>query len=203
MSAIVVLGLLALAVGVLVAILSSRGEIEDANPRAAEFAKPPQRENVTAALPEKKLPEAPPPEDPAARKAAIFPFVLEWARSMRELDVDRHVSTYAPVVDVFFTKRAVPQSEIRAEKQKLFSGISNVRRFGVRDIRIESFRPEHAVVNFRTDWDLRGRQGSVGAERERFTLRWMDGGWRITGEQGVPSSRTRRSRPNTRPAKGD
>jgi serine/threonine protein kinase len=201
--AIVALGVLALGIGVLLAVLNASGDIEDTSRRAGQLETPPQQEKLAAASrerpPERKLPDLPAADDPAARKAAIFPFVLEWAGSMRELDLDRHIRTYAPMVDTFFTKRAIPQSQIRAEKQRLFSGISNVRRFGIRDIRIESFEPDRAIVNFRKDWDLRGRLGSVGAERERLTLRWIDGGWRITSEQGMAVSRARRSRPT----KGD
>jgi hypothetical protein len=189
----VALGLLALSLGVLLAILNTGSEL-DTDGIGEEFRTSVPQENATAPLLQKMPPNPPPAVDSAARKDAVIPFVIEWARSMRELDLERHVSSYAPVVDPFFTKRSVPLTEVRKEKERLFGGISEVRRLGVRDIRIESFQPERAVVTFRKDWDLRGRLGTAGAERQRLTLRWIDGRWRITAEQETTIYWTRKPR---------
>ena len=185
MWAIVALGVLALSLGVLLAVLNARERRDTANAEAGELQTQAERSGATPATQE--IPPDPPPPvvDPAARKAAIIPFLFKWARTMRELELDQHVDTYAPVVDIFFTKRAVPLSEVRAEKQKLFSGISEVRRLSVRTIRIQSFQPDRAVVTLRKDWDLRGPRPTAGAERERLTLQWINGEWRITGEQEI------------------
>ena len=92
---------------------------------------------------------------------------------------------YAPVMEVFYRKKKIPVSEVRREKAKLFGGLSHVRKLDMSDIRIESLGRVRAVVSFRKDWEMQGALATSGSERQRLTLGWIEGRWRISGEQEV------------------
>jgi hypothetical protein len=179
------LAVAALATGALLGVFQTRraGEIVVPNPPGA--AEPTKPQPAEAGAADRALAPAPAAVDPAVRRAAIQPFLNRWVATTRELNLEKHVATYAPVVEPFFKNRRAAISEVRAEKQKLFRGVSEVRKFDIRDVRVESFDPERAVVTFRKDWDLRGSRRTAGAERQRLTLGWMDGGWKIIGEQEI------------------
>ncbi len=184
---------LALLTGALLAMRGDQGSRAQAVERSGADRTSPSR--PPAPRPTEPVP-SPPPLSPEAeareRRSAIYAMLDEWLTTTRELDLEKHVNTYAPVVDTFFRKRGVPLAEVRKEKQRFFKGISEVRQLKIDDIRIESFRPDRAVVSFKKDWDMRGPRPSAGSERERLTLRWIDGNWRIAGEQELKIYWTRK-----------
>jgi hypothetical protein len=98
-------------------------------------------------------------------------------------DLEAQVGCYAPVVEVFFTKSNVQQSEIRKDKEAVLAAYPETRLYTITGLTVESLDAQQARVTFRKEWDARGSRQFAGAERERLTLRSFDGVWKIVGEQ--------------------
>lgn len=125
--------------------------------------------------------EKPPPS--SAIPPDIHNFLERWRTSILKHDLEAQVDCYAPVVEVFFRKSNVPQNEIRKDKEAMFNEYPDIRLYTISDPTVESVAAENAIVTFRKEWDVRGARQFAGAERQRLTLRRLDGHWKIVGEQ--------------------
>ncbi len=110
----------------------------------------------------------------------------EWVAATNEGSVDRQMNFYTPVVDVFYRTRNVPNSAVRAEKERLFDQADTIE-VQVSDPQFEiSDNGQIAVIRFRKRYVIEGprnnRRGEVLQE-----LNWLKtaDGWRITGERDV------------------
>lgn len=153
-------------------------------------AEPPSRELPLQEQPSKAA--AADPADAGARggvtagrdvPADVLGFLERWRSSLANKNLDAHVSTYAPRVNRFFTKRGVSREQVRKEKAQMFAKYPDINKYDIRDVRLEKKARDRAVVTFRKDWDTSGSKRFAGSERQRLTLRRADGTWQITGEE--------------------
>lgn len=65
----------------------------------------------------------------------------------------------------------------------MFNEYPDIRLYTISDPAVESLGADRATVTFRKEWDARGARQFAGAERQRLTLRRLDGAWKIVGEE--------------------
>jgi hypothetical protein len=118
-----------------------------------------------------------------------------WRSTLEKGDLQTHVATYAPRVDRFFRQRRVSRQQVLREKERMLDRYPNINKYEVHDVRLESLKGGRAVVTFRKDWDTSGRGSRrfAGSERQRLTLRTVDGTWKIVGEEELKVHWVRRS----------
>ncbi|MDQ3816599.1 MAG: nuclear transport factor 2 family protein, partial [Acidobacteriota bacterium] len=109
----------------------------------------------------------------------------DWVSATNARDLDRLVSFYAPVLTSFYTKRGVPQSEVRAEKGRLFSGIGSIDvRVSSPEIRTDA-EGQNATMRFHKTWNFTGQHPERGEVIQELLWRRTDSGWKIISERDV------------------
>lgn len=169
---------------------------DSASQNRAVFGADPRPQPTDASPIVRRTPVAPAPEDaePTTRsrtaplpeqpnKAGIDQFLTRWRDTVTRGDVQGQTSLYAPHVERFFRQRNVSNSEVRKVKAQMMSLYPTVNRYDLSDVRVESNNGTEAVVSFRKEWDMDGRQRFTGAEKQRLRLRRIDGDWKIVGEE--------------------
>jgi ketosteroid isomerase-like protein len=156
-------------------------DIYDAPPRRRDL--PPVRPPVAASTPDDA---APIPRGERNAADALRRALDEWLAATNARDIDRQMSFYPPVVNVFYLQRNASRGAVRAEKERVFLRARTV------DVRADA--PELifqasgsvAVMRFRKRYAIEGggqnRSGEVVQE-----LRWRltPQGWKIFGERDV------------------
>ena len=125
--------------------------------------------------------------DPADESASELRSALnEWIDATNRRDIAAQMRFYAPVLSAYYLTRNTPQSNVRAEKRRVFEGVRSV------DIRAEEpeiiFQDDGrtAVMRFIKEYRIvdraRTKSGVVVQE-----LRWQRAGdnWRIFSERDI------------------
>jgi hypothetical protein len=180
------------------AIAQFTGTARRTNPYAASeppvTTTGPRERAVFGGGPPRSSPIAPDPEastrsrsstagEPPAKAAGIDQFLDRWRDTVARGDVDGNTDLYAPTVTRFFRQRNVSHAAVRKVKSQMMSLYPTVNRYDISDVKVESNDGKDAVVSFRKDWDMNGRQRFTGAERQRLKLRRLDGDWKIVSEE--------------------
>jgi hypothetical protein len=154
---------------------------------------PTRNEPVASSQPSAKEPAKPAPAAPQAagesdrtnpianKPTSIQGLLNQWISSIRKRDVEGQIDCYAPIVTRFYGRRNVSIRELRAEKEKVFASIGEVKKFDISGIKVTPVNSEMAVANFKKTWDF---GSTAGAEQDEMTIRYIDGGWKIAGETG-------------------
>jgi hypothetical protein len=120
--------------------------------------------------------------DQEIAKKQIAALLEKWIATFRNLDVQGHVECYAPLVAPFNGTARADKQAVRREKQWVFAGIEQLRTASIGRIRFESIEPDRAVISLEKQWVISGANASAGVEQERLTIRFIDGEWKIAGE---------------------
>lgn len=112
--------------------------------------------------------------------------LAEWIAATNENNIERQMTYYADTIAAYYLARNVRPAVVRAEKRRIFSGVSKI------DIRAEEpeiiFTPDGrtAILRFRKEYRIerkaQRRQGAVVQE-----LRWRrtGEGWKIYSERDI------------------
>ena len=115
-----------------------------------------------------------------------------WLAATNARDLNQQISFYAPVLAIFYTKRNVPLSAVRAEKGRLISQINSI------DVRAASteihLAPDglSATMRFRKSWTYSGAQSQSGEVIQELTWKKIDSRWKIAGERDLEVIRVTR-----------
>lgn len=119
-------------------------------------------------------------------RSEITGVLNDWVAATNEGNIDRQMSFYTPVVEVFYRTRNVSISTVRAEKERVFDQAESIE-VQIGEPRFEfSENGQTATSQFRKRYVIEGpekiRRGEVLHE-----LRWLKTveGWKITGERDV------------------
>ena len=118
--------------------------------------------------------------------------VHRWNESLRQGDLDTHVSQYAPQVERYFRKESQTRTQVIEDKRRHFGRNGRFEKLQIRNLRVKRDRSGDAIAEFDKEWDLRGARPSAGAEQQRLRLRKVSGKWKIVSEQETRIYRVRR-----------
>lgn len=146
----------------------------------------------TAVAPADAPPKAAPPNEadrtvePPANRAEVQSGVRasldRWRASLLSQDIDGHVALYAPSVGPYFTKSRVTRNQIADEVRQMVKRYGPVNQYKISDLTVAPLDANHAIANFRKQWQTAGNKFS-GAEREQLRFARQGSEWLITSEQ--------------------
>jgi hypothetical protein len=110
-------------------------------------------------------------------------FLERWRSTFAGENLQAHVETYAPRMELFFNRPNVSRDAVFAEKQRTFRMYPEVNKYEIHDVKLEHLTHDRAAVTFRKDWDMSGDRGFAGSERQRLGLRKLSQGWQIVREE--------------------
>lgn len=139
-------------------------ESSEENPPAPKGAQSPQRT-----------------ESPV-KDGEIHSLLNRWRIAFVSGNPDGLAILYAPRMDQFFRQRNASRATVRREKARMMELYPHVNRYEISEVNIDPSGKNEAVVTFRKDWDMRGDRRFTGSERQRLTLRKMQGDWKIVNE---------------------
>jgi serine/threonine protein kinase len=168
-------------------------------PRATPKAKP--TDSPQAELEEEQQPPKPPSqgdkveadtdsptasEVPAQARAELSGALGAWVEATNSGDIKKQMSLYNPHLAAFYLKRDVPNTEVQAEKKRLFERASKIDVYASEPQITISRDGRTAATRFRKRYSIEGtdesRQGEVVQE-----LRWVktENGWKIISERDL------------------
>ena len=152
-------------------------------------------ESVIARRSRDTQPQTPPDRPPVSRSgdsgrdatvSGLRKALDEWIEATNRRDIGNQMRFYVPVLKAYYLTRNTPQRAVRAEKDRVFSGVRSVDiRAGEPEIVFQD-GGRTAVMRFIKEYKIAGRSetksGVVVQE-----LRWrQDGGdWRIFSERDI------------------
>ncbi len=134
-------------------------------------ANPPVLEQATPALPA------------AADPAGIQALLDRWSSALKDGDSQAVAACYAPVVETYFERRAVPREAVRQSIRRSFDRHGVLEAFRISSLNITPAGSGRAEVDFLKHWQTSGYRKFSGEERERMTLASNQGVWQIVSEQ--------------------
>ncbi len=126
------------------------------------------------------------PADAATVKKEVASALEGWADSLRERDINSHMSFYADTLETFYNRQNVPASQVRSERSRAFSHYDSM------DVTISDLEitPDpsgtRAVAAFDKSWDFESdSRHATGSVRQQLTFTNVGGRWLITGERDL------------------
>ncbi|MDQ3919282.1 MAG: protein kinase [Acidobacteriota bacterium] len=126
------------------------------------------------------------PADAATVKKEVASALAGWADSLRERDINSHMSFYADTLETFYNRQNVPASQVRSDRARAFSHYDSM------DVTISDLEitPDpsgaRAVAAFDKSWDFESdSRHATGSVRQQLTLTNVGGRWLITGERDL------------------
>jgi len=109
----------------------------------------------------------------------------EWTQSLKERDLRRQISFYAPEMDRYFLQRNVSREFVQRDKSKAFEAIKEIRMLNIDDISVEFLSDSKAFAKFTKTWDMTLVSGKTHAGRKiaQLHLSLINGRWEITAER--------------------
>jgi hypothetical protein len=148
----------------------------------ANLAAPPQTPKAT-------LTPAPKPTLNSEQSQAVTDdvenLVDEWKASSENLELDAHLSQYAPTVDYYKGGR-IGLARVRADKQRAYEQFDSIT-FNITNMKVTpDASGEKASAIFDKEWTFEGENKfSSGKVQQQLTLNKIDGKWKITGEKDL------------------
>lgn len=111
--------------------------------------------------------------------------VDEWKSSSENLDLETHLSQYAPTVD-YYKSGKTGLTRVRADKQRAYSQFDSIN-FNITNMKVTpDASGEKASAVFDKEWTFEGENKfSSGKVQQQLTLSKIDGRWKITGEKDL------------------
>jgi serine/threonine protein kinase len=110
----------------------------------------------------------------------------QWAQAMRDHDLEKHLSFYAPNLDTYYKRSSVSLEIVRQDKQLAFS------RYPYMDVALTNLivnvvngDATEAVAIFDKTWEFVGDKTYNGAVKQSLTLVKTYNRWLITGERDL------------------
>jgi ketosteroid isomerase-like protein len=111
--------------------------------------------------------------------------LVDWIAATNDRAIDKLMEFYAPTVNVFYLKRNVSQSTVRAEKNSLLSQSSAIEvRAGEPDIQLTT-DGQSATMRFRKSWNFNTPKRESGEVIQELGWRKTDSGWKIVSERDI------------------
>jgi hypothetical protein len=144
--------------------------------------------NANVAVSPTATPTPKPTLDPAELKQIredVSDAIDEWKSAAEDLDLDSHMSHYAPLVD-YYRGGKVGAARVRADKEKAFSKFETIS-VNISDISIApDDTGEYATATFDKEWTFETTERtSSGKVRQQLTLTKIGGVWKISGEKDL------------------
>lgn len=123
--------------------------------------------------------------DTSALKREVAETLSRWAQTIRDRNLEAHMSYYADVLDAYYTQTNVPAERVRADRVRAFS------KYTTLNIKLTNMSIEidgtgtRAVATFDKTFDFQGEKDFSGSGLNRFWLAKTGGNWRITGEKDL------------------
>ncbi|HYY96824.1 MAG TPA: protein kinase [Pyrinomonadaceae bacterium] len=124
--------------------------------------------------------------DAATVKKEVASALEGWADSLRERDINAHMSFYADTLETFYNRQNVPASQVRSDRSRAFSHYDSM------DVTISDLEitPDpsgtRAVAAFDKSWDFESdSRHATGSVRQQLTLTNVGGRWLITSERDL------------------
>lgn len=123
--------------------------------------------------------------DASALKREVTETLARWAQTIRDRNIEAHISYYTDPLEVYYAQTNVPAGRVRADRVRAFSSYTTL------DIKLTNMSIEideagkRAVATFDKTFDFRGEKNYSGSGLNRFTLVKTGGNWRITGEKDL------------------
>jgi len=149
----------------------------NSSPRTRPSAAQPSTSRVSAGVPDRRE------SDLAADLRGAF---NSWMDATNQRDIPAQMQFYMPEMKAYYLSRNSPQSLVRAEKTRVFSGLRSVDiRAGEPEIIFQD-NGRTAVMRFIKEYRLTGRNGTKSGVVVQ-ELRWQRAGnrWRIFSERDV------------------
>jgi len=146
-------------------------------PRGRSNTARPSTSRVSAGVPDRRE------SDMAADLRGAF---NSWMDATNQRDIPAQMQFYMPEMKAYYLARNSPQSLVRAEKTRIFSGLRSVDiRAGEPEIIFQD-NGRTAVMRFIKEYNLTGRNGTKSGVVVQ-ELRWQQAGnrWRIFSERDV------------------
>lgn len=111
--------------------------------------------------------------------------LVDWVAATNSRDLNRQMAFYAPTLSVFYRKRNVANTSVRAEKTRLHSQSDSIEvRVGEPEIQIDA-NGLIATMRFNKTWNFGGAQRESGEVIQELRWRKTGSGWRIFSERDV------------------
>ncbi len=142
------------------------------------------RTNPTPASSASPTPQAS-PVDTAAVLREVDAALNGWADSIRQRDINKHMSYYADRLEVFYNSSNVNADRVRAAREDAFS------RYDTMDVKLSKIRTEvndtgtRATATFDKTFNFEGEKNFSGAVESRLSFVKTGGRWRIVGEKDL------------------
>lgn len=120
--------------------------------------------------------------------------IYRWAETLLQRDLVAHMSLYAPRLERAGGLRILSREAVRREKERLVENLAGIRRFEIRDLRIQELSRGSAVAEFRTDWSSGVAGSAVSTASHRLLFRHINGQWKIQSEDDVQFLSLQRAR---------
>lgn len=128
----------------------------------------------------------PSPVNVAAVRKEVMDALNGWADSSMERDIERQMSYYADMLDVYYTRTNVSASVVRGDRQRAYDTFSTL------DIQLSNVQitpdsaGQRATVVLDKTWSFEGEEKSTsGSVQQELRLAKIDGRWRINGEKDL------------------
>jgi hypothetical protein len=111
-----------------------------------------------------------------------------WNSMLESKNMNGLRSVYAPVLQVYYSKRNLSSERVIDDKERAFGKYSSIR-INVSRKSITTYPSgDDAMVVLEKDWRFEGETPFCGVVRSELRLRKMNGDWLIVGERDVPGT---------------
>ncbi len=123
-------------------------------------------------------------------KSEVAERLDSWKSASESLNLDAHMSHYAPTLD-YYNKKGANVGFVRADKQRAFSNYDSIR-FTFSNMTVTpDASGETATAVFDKEWNFSGARTSSGKVQQQLKLKKIGGQWLITGERDLKVYYTR------------
>ena len=146
----------------------------------ANLAAPPQTPKPTP-VPKATLD----PEQAQTVTDDVETLVDDWKAASENLDLEAHLSQYAPTVD-YYKGGKTSLAKVRADKERAYNQFDSIT-FNITNMKITpDASGEKATAIFDKQWTFEGaNKNSTGKVQQLLTLSKIDGQWKIIGEKDL------------------
>lgn len=111
--------------------------------------------------------------------------VDDWKAASENLDLEAHLSQYAPTVD-YYKGGKTGLARVRADKERAYNQFDSIT-FNITNMKVTpDASGEKASAVFDKQWTFEGaNKTSTGKVQQLLTLNKIDGKWKITGEKDL------------------
>lgn len=123
-------------------------------------------------------------------KSEVTQRLDSWKSASESLNLDAHMSHYAPTLD-YYNKKGASAAVVRADKQRAYTTYSSIQ-INLSNLTVTPDPSgETATAVFDKEWNFSGARNSSGKVQQQLKLKKIGGQWLITGERDLKVYYTR------------